>query len=337
MRLAYSALVDADTLDTEAHRLGGVPPGRGSALSIRELLARFSARYEERFGREPATRVNRVRRDVYNAATASAGSPPGLFRLTVPTGGGKTLAGMAFALRHAAEHGLRRVVVAVPFTTITEQTVRQYRDILGVGDGVVLEHHSAAVEDTPDDAEDDDPSGVWARLAAENWDAPIVVTTTVQLFDSLFSNKRNRMRKLHNLARSVIVIDEAQALPTGLLAPILDGVKRLVANAGSSAVLSTATQPAFDALPEFRGLEATEIVPGHAMHFQALDRVDYDGWRIGERHEWGEVAGWLRGGRWPGGCVGGGGRVAAWGEVAGWLRGGRWPGGCVGSGRLWRS
>lgn len=294
LRLAYSALVDADTLDTEGHRLAGAPSGRGSQLEIDHLLASFTTNYERRFSGAPPTAVNRVRREVYEAAMAAAVRPPGLFRLTVPTGGGKTLAGIAFALRHAAENGLQRVVSAVPFTTITEQTAKEYRDILAAGDGAVLEHHSAAIEATNEDDEDDDATAMWARLAAENWDAPIVVTTTVQLFESLFASRRNRMRKLHNLARSVIVIDEAQALPTGLLAPILDGLKRLVADAGATVVISTATQPAFDALPEFRGLDAVEIVPGHAAHFEALERVSYE-WRTSARHEWNEVGEWLRG------------------------------------------
>ena len=223
----------------------------------------------------------------------------GLFRLTVPTGGGKTRSAMAFALRHGIEHGMRRVVVAVPFTTITQQTADVYRQIFEGSSPdrgrVVLEHHSAAVESDP--AEDDEgptAAAVWRRLAAENWDAPVIVTTTVQLFESLFSNRRGKTRKLHNLAGSIIILDEAQALPPGLLAPILDGLRKLTEHYGASVVLSTATQPAFDEIDEFKHVQAREIVPGHADHFEALRRVEYDFSKTGEPNAWSDIAAWMR-------------------------------------------
>ena len=128
----------------------------------------------------------------------------------------------------------------------------------------MLEHHSAATEGVGKARDDEDsfaPSGVWQRLAAENWDAPIVVTTTVQLFESLFSNRRGKTRKLHNLARSVIIVDEAQALPAGLLSPILDALRQLTENYGASVVLSTATQPAFECIREFREVHRTRDRP----------------------------------------------------------------------------
>ncbi len=294
IRLIYSALVDADTIDTEAHGLAGEPSPRGTAMGPEQLWARFEA-FLARTGPVPRSTVNRVRSEVLSASQEAALHPPGVFRLTVPTGGGKTRSGMAFALRHAAKHGLRRVIVAVPFTTITQQTAAVYREIFEEGypdaGQVVLEHHSAAAEMA--DPDDFSPQSVWARLAAENWDAPIVVTTTVQLFESLFSSRRGRTRKLHNLARSVIILDEAQALPAPLLSPILDALHQLCTGLGSTVVLSTATQPAFEVLPEFAAIRAIEIVPGDSQHFDDLRRVEFQ-WRIDEPHSWDEVASWLR-------------------------------------------
>ena len=295
LRMTYSALVDADSLDTEAHKLGGAPVGRGTGLTLTELWDRYQA---FRAKQEPAPgSVNAVRREVHDACLRAATEPTGVFRLAVPTGGGKTRSAMAFALRHGVEHGLRRVIVAVPFTTITQQTAKVYRDIFG-DDRVVLEHHSAAGEGAGAGEDDGSPArdAVWKRLAAENWDAPIVVTTTVQLFESLFSNRRGRTRKLHNLAKSVIILDEAQALPAGLLSPILDGLRQLTEHYGASVVLSTATQPTFDLIKEFRAVEAREIIPNPARHFEALRRVEYE-WRTSEAKQWPQVASWLRGER----------------------------------------
>ena len=298
LRLTYSALVDADSLDTEAHVLGGAPRERGESATLDELWARYEA-FLDRQRSVPDTTVNRVRREVHEACMTAAIEPPGLFRLTVPTGGGKTRSAMAFALRHSIEHRMRRVVVAVPFTTITQQTAEVYRQIFedGYPDGgrVVLEHHSAAVEGDP--AEDDEgptAAAVWQRLAAENWDAPVIVTTTVQLFESLFSNRRGKTRKLHNLAGSVIILDEAQALPYDLLAPIVDGLRELTEHYGASVVLSTATQPAFDEIDEFKDVRAREIIPGHARHFEVLQRVEYDFSKTVEPNAWPDVASWIR-------------------------------------------
>ena len=293
MRMAFSALVDADSLDTEAHKLGETPTVRKIATTLGDLWHR----HESFVANESLAEgdVGLVRSEVLEACVEAAASPRGIFRLTVPTGGGKTRSSMAFALRHGMEHGLRRVVVAVPFTTITQQTTTVYRSIFG-DDRVVLEHHSAAPEGAGAASDDEDSfadDAVWHRLAAENWDAPVVVTTTVQLFESLFSNRRSKTRKLHNLAHSVIILDEAQALPAGLLAPILSGLRELSKNYGTSVVLSTATQPAFELISEFREIEAQEIVPDHERHFRMLSRVRYE-WRTDEPHEWQQVARWVR-------------------------------------------
>jgi len=294
LRLLFSALVDADFLDTEQHFSARQSEFRGSDLALADLWTRFQED-QRRFDDVPDTPVNCSRRQIYRACIEAATLPPGLFRLTVPTGGGKTRSGMGFALRHALEHGHRRVVVAVPFITITQQTARVYGEIFNSADDsvpAVLEHHSGTPERTKD-PDVYDPGAVWERLAAENWDAPIIVTTTVQLFESLFANSTSRCRKLHRLAKSIIILDEAQTLPAHLLDPILDGLQELCTNYDSTVVLSTATQPAFDAIPAFERLEAREIVPAPERHFQALKRVDYE-WRVDESMSWEEVASLMR-------------------------------------------
>ncbi len=293
LRMTYSALIDADSLDTEAHQQDGCShPERHTITDLNELWDRYSnfLKHQPDPQENP---VNAVRREVHEACLSAAGEPQGIFRLTVPTGGGKTRSAMAFALRHGVEHRLRRVIVAVPFNTITQQTAGVYREIFekGYAGHAVLEHHSAA-----DDVRDDDgfrSQEVWQRLASENWDAPIVVTTTVQLFESLFSNRRGRTRKLHNIDGSVIILDEAQALPPHLLSTILDGIRELTSHYGVSVVLSTATQPTFEIIGEFRQTQAREINTNNPRHFQALRRVEYE-WRTGQRNPWPEVAGWMR-------------------------------------------
>jgi CRISPR-associated endonuclease/helicase Cas3 len=307
LRLAFSALVDADFLDTERHFSADRAGARTAAIDIDELWSRFEADQSALIKRR-STPVDELRNEIYARCVEAAEDAPGLFRLTVPTGGGKTRSGMAFALRHALKHGQRRVVVAVPFISITEQTAGAYRQVFGEASlteqttaeyrgifrqaeddsRVVLEHHSLADMDD-DEAGDFHAAANWDRLAAENWDAPVIVTTTVQLFQSLFSNRTSRVRKLHRLANSVIILDEAQALPSHLLTPILHVLRQLVSHYGASVVLSTATQPAFDTIQEFKGLEATEIVPDSQRYFEALRRVDYE-WRVEQPVSWAEVA-----------------------------------------------
>lgn len=288
LRMVFSALVDADYLDTEGHFAPEKAAQRGTDVTVPQLWERFQGRHAS-LSDQRTSDVNQVRREVYEACLAAAENPPGMYRLTVPTGGGKTLSAMAFALRHSIKHGHQRVIVAVPFISITQQTAQVYRDIFQTPaeDGpAVLEHHSMA-----DTEEDDDfhRGQVWARLSAENWDAPIVVTTTVQLFQSLFSNKPSHTRKLHRLAKSVIILDEAQALPPYLLTPILDILRDLCEHYGVTLVLSTATQPAFEAIKGFADLPAHEIVPDSARYFQALRRVGYQ-WRTNTALPWADVA-----------------------------------------------
>ncbi len=294
LRLLFSTLVDADYLDTERHFTDWKATTRGSDLTLATLLARFEAHPPAPATACTAT-VRESRDAMYAACVAAAAMPPGFFRLTMPTGGGKTRSGMAFALRHAVRHDKRRVIVAVPFISITQQTAKVYRDIFGDGDDrhpAVLEHHSAT-EGKDDGQPGYRPADIWQRLAAENWDAPIVVTTTVQLFESLFANKTGQCRKLHRLAGSVIILDEAQALPPHLLKPILDALGQLVRHYGTTVVISTATQPAFEVIAEFRAIGAREIVPDAARHFADLTRVSYE-WRTDRTYPLSEVADWLR-------------------------------------------
>ena len=214
----------------------------------------------------------RARNAVLQRCREQALCAPGVFSLEVPTGGGKTLSSLAFALTHAVKHGKHRVIYVIPYTSIIEQTA----DVFGAifGRDAVVEHHSQA------DTANDKSETATTRLACENWDAPLVVTTNVQLFESLFAARTSRCRKLHNLAASVIVLDEAQLLPPEFLQPILDTLRLLVEHYGVTLVLCTATQPVltsterFDKRHNLRGLAApTPIVGERSTLFDALDRV----------------------------------------------------------------
>lgn len=291
LRMLFSCLVDADWLDTEAHFSPDRGMDRTPPPEMEVLWRRFEASQSRLVGTQPGP-VGDARDAIYRACIEAAQQAPGLFRLSVPTGGGKTRSAMAFALRHAIRHGQRRVVVAVPYISITEQTAQSYREIFETpadGAPIVLEHHSGAgdLHSTAGDRAID-PRQRWSRLAAENWDAPVVVTTTVQLFESLFDRRPGRMRKLHRLANSVLILDEVQSLPRKYLSPILDVLRDLSELYGTTVVLSTATQPAFEVIPEFARAAARELVPEPDRWFSALQRVDYE--RPDAPLSWEEVA-----------------------------------------------
>jgi CRISPR-associated endonuclease/helicase Cas3 len=274
IRMVHSGLVDADHLDTEEHLDPRKPDLRKkSRLTVDTLWFRLNRSQKDLLAKASDTKVNRVRREVYEQCLGAAEGQQGVYRLTVPTGGGKTRSGLAFALKHAVKHGLQRVVVAIPYTSIIDQTVDVYRKILGRE--AVLEHHSQVVAK---EDEDQDINARRLQLATENWDAPLIVTTTVQLFESLFSNRPAKVRKLHNLAQSVLLLDEVQALPPELLEPTLDALRVLVEDYRVTVVLSTATQPAFESTPyldSFHSMELREIVPNYPGHFDELRRVEY--------------------------------------------------------------
>lgn len=287
LRMLHSALVDADCLDTEAHFNPEQAAERTQPKpTIPELWERFQTHQQTMLGSVADTPLNRVRREIYDACLAAAELPAGVFSLTVPTGGGKTRSALAFALVHALRHQLRRVIVTLPYTTIIEQNADVYRELLG--NDAVLEHHSSVkgVEEPGNEAE----SERRRRMAAENWDAPLIVTTSVQLLESLFANRNSRLRKLHNIARSVLVLDEVQTLPPSLLKPTLDVLQHLAEGYGVTILLCTATQPAFRSRPDFPGIEnITEILPNPTTVYQQLRRVRYT-LHLNEPWSWSRIA-----------------------------------------------
>lgn len=287
--MLFSTLVDADALDTEAFWAADQAERRRRAMpSIAELADRMTAQQRAIAGSDESP-VQRVRDALAAACLAAASLPPGFFRLTAPTGSGKTRSALSFALEHARANGLRRVISVAPYLSITDQTADAYRALLG--DAGVLEHHSdASRHDDPADGSED-PDILWRRLATENWDAPVVVTTAVQFFESLFSNRTSKCRKLHRIAKSVVILDEVQTLPSNLLLPMLEMLRQLVDYAGVSVVFSTATQPPYERVPELAILPpVTELAPDPAGAFAALKRVAYEWPAPDERRDWDEIA-----------------------------------------------
>ena len=271
-RMVFSCLVDADFVDTDNfyRQIEGRAPRperQGPALAaLRERLDAYLARFPREGG------INPLRSEILRHVRGQASQAPGLFSLTVPTGGGKTLASLAFALDHAIVHGLRRVIYVIPFTSIVEQNAAVFRQAFGdLGEDAVLEHHSAFYDDTRAELE----SLEKRRLAMENWDSPVVVTTAVQFFESLFADRPARCRKLHNIAGSVVILDEAQTLPLPLLRPSVALLDELALNYRTSVVLCTATQPALGKAQGFKdGLEQVrELAPEPPRLYQALRRV----------------------------------------------------------------
>lgn len=239
IRMLYSALVDADYLDTEEFMKNGAAE-RGGGESLQALMDKLEA-YTAQWN--PAgSKLNKRRGGILRALMAAGENHRGLFSITVPTGGGKTVSSMAFALLHALNNGMARIIYVIPYVSIIEQTQKVFEDIFGEDN--VVAHYANVEYAAPEDGAQADRR----YLAAENWDAPIILTTSVQFFESLFANKPSRCRKLHNIANSVIIFDEAQMLPVNYLTPCVFAVSQLVENYRCSAVLCTATQPSLDSL-----------------------------------------------------------------------------------------
>lgn len=265
IKMLFSSLTDADWLDTEAYYQN--TPYRPSTTDFQHLQELLDKRLAE-FG-PPQTELAQRRNTILRAAQEHAEDAPGLFSMTVPTGGGKTLSSMAFALRHALHNGLRRVIYVIPYCSILEQTQAVFEEIFGKEP--ILAHYSGAEYEHPESGEDR------RAFSAENWDAPVILTTAVQFFESLYANKPGKVRKLHNIANSVIIFDEAQMLPVPFLKPCLAGICQLVENFGCSAVLCTATQPAVDPLLRqyLPNHPLRELCPDPEQMYQDLRRVTY--------------------------------------------------------------
>jgi CRISPR-associated endonuclease/helicase Cas3 len=271
IRMIYSCLVDADFLDTELFFDPEKRKRREKTLDLKGLKPKLDGFLATMARKAKRTAVNKLRARILSECRSAASLSQGLFSLTVPTGGGKTLSSMAFAMDHADAYELRRLIYVIPYTNIIEQTAQQFRDIFG--DDAVLEHHSNLIQEKENQEEEEQEER--RRLASENWDAPIIVTTNVQFFESFYANRSSRTRKLHNVAGSVIVLDEAQMLPVPLLRPTLEVIRELSEHYCCSVVLCTATQPSLTVNEEFQGgLEGVrEIVKAPCELEKAFARV----------------------------------------------------------------
>lgn len=267
-RMLFSSLVDADFLDTEEFMSNGAIE-RDAGAPFPVLMERFEA-YMTKFAGKKG-KLNENRQKILQACKDAAAGEQGLYRLTVPTGGGKTLSSMAFALRHLREHGLRRIIYVIPYVSIIRQTVKEFETVFGKEN--VLGHYATA--DFWEKPREREEIPTAEELAAENWDKPIIVTTNVQFFESLYANKTSRCRKNHNIANSVLLFDEAQMLPVPLLKPCIRAVSELTTRYGCTAVLCTATQPALDGLFGENAV-LREICPDTAAMYADFRRVRYE-------------------------------------------------------------
>lgn len=274
-RMLFSCLVDADYLDTELFMDEKSARKRINGISLQSLLPLLETYIDNLQKRSSESEVNAIRRKVQERCVSMSNVEKGFYSLTVPTGGGKTLSSLVWALRHAVHNGMKRIIIAIPYTSIIVQTASILKQIFG--EEAVLEHHSNF-----------DPQSIQgkemqhkAKLATENWDYPIVVTTNVQLFESMFSNKPSDCRKSHNIVNSVIILDEVQTLPTDYLQPIVDALKSYQRMFGISVLFTTASQPVLSGLIEgcnpkaaFQGIDnITEIIPKDYVLHDKLRRV----------------------------------------------------------------
>ena len=276
VRMLFSCLVDADSLDTERFMLTEQANLRGNHSTLEVLLEKLEVHLRHLRVIAEDNNVNRIRDYVQELCITESKEEKGFYSLTVPTGGGKTLASVLWALHHAVKNGLKRIIIAIPYTSIIAQTAATLKHIFGEDN--VLEHHS----NVNPESIINEQLRERLQLATENWDYPIIVTTNVQLFESLFSNKRSDCRKLHNIVKSVIILDEVQTLPLGFLKPIVHSLDTLQRVFGTSILFTTASQPilcgrilganpwaSFDALPSVH-----EIIPAEAQLHDKLRRVE---------------------------------------------------------------
>ena len=281
IRMIFSCLVDADFIDTDKFykKLEGKPWLRGEYPSLAELKPVFAQYLESKAKLSEPTKVNQLRREILHHARSKASEDPGLFTLTVPTGGGKTLSSMAFALDHALKYQMRRIIYVIPFTSIIEQNAKVFREAFGeLGQDAVLEHHSNFDVNKIKNEEMHEKTEDKLNLAMENWDMPVVVTTAVQFFESLFADRPSRCRKLHNISGSVIILDEAQTLPLKFLKPVMAAIDELARNYHCSLVLCTATQPALAKSDDFKQgfTHVREIAPDPKRLFRELSLVQVE-------------------------------------------------------------
>ena len=294
IRMLFSCLVDADFLDTEKFMSPEKASNRRASKPPAELLGPFN-QYIDGLQNKPKTELNKLRSEILTTCRQKAQDKPGVFTMTVPTGGGKTLSSMAFALKHAIKYKKHRVIYAIPYTSIIEQTADVFRKVFKtLGEEILIEHHSNI---EPKDEKDEKS---WSRLATENWDAPLVITTTVQLFESIYAARTSRCRKLHNLVNSVIVLDEVQLLPAENLEPIRRSIKVLSERYGVTFVLTTATPTGLSEIQNpfgkelLQGIESEEIIEDVSPYYKKLQRVTYELPDVfNECKSWDEIAGEL--------------------------------------------
>jgi CRISPR-associated endonuclease/helicase Cas3 len=276
IRMLFSCLVDADFLDTESFMSPHKTLNRIKPIALSALLSCFNQHMELLQKQARDTIVNRMRAEILEACRKKASNVSGIYTMTVPTGGGKTLSSLAFALEHAVKHKKCRIIYAIPYTSIIEQTANIFRKIFEPLGDVLIEHHSNM---EPLEQKDENS---WSRLATENWDAPLIVTTTVQLFESLYAARTSRCRKLHNLINSVIVLDEIQLLPPEQLNPIRHVIKTLSEHYGVTFVMSTATPTGLkEHINPFekellQDVPSTEIIDTPEKYYRQLQRVKYN-------------------------------------------------------------
>ena len=269
-RMLYSCLVDADYLDTENFMMPGQVRLRNNQTSLADLLPKLEVYLQNLAERSADTPVNRIRKQVQDVCRQAAERPSGVYSLTVPTGGGKTLSSILWAMLHAIRQGKQRIILSIPYTSIITQTAAVLKKIFG--DDQVLEHHSNLAVDETDVS---DETALRKKLATENWDFPIIVTTNVQLLESMYASHPSACRKLHNIANSVLLFDEVQTLPGERLQPIVDALRTYQRFFGVSLLFTTASQPTLEG-----------VRPGHQadlLGFEKIEEIVPAAWHLHEK------------------------------------------------------